>query len=490
MDLELVLPVQDAARILRSKLFTSTRVDRARTAPQRIVWHDCPERTLTARGQVLAERSDGRRLERLLPAEDGAERWSPGAPPPLIAAGPIASDLGLRLPAPLVACAAFEGRATMLRVRWEGAELAATLLRGQLRAVTAEMGCARLAISGPDAPAGSFALAVAAEFAASVPRAALAAEAMSIATGTPLVARALGAPILPRGVSVGTGLRWAVGHLTDVILYWAPEAMAAAGPEPVHQMRVAVRRLRAALSVFGPAAAADAELRCIKDLLRQLNSILGPARDWDVFTVGTGRQVGAAFPDRRPIARLLGAAERRRRACYSELRALLMSPIFRQLGIRLATFVSASREASLSAGEQDPILLQPLATYAATVMDRKLKQTLRGIEDIDGLSDDELHAVRLRGKRLRYAAEFFAPLHPGRETRRYLRRITDLQEHLGELNDGAVAEQLMAQLGGSGTEHAFAVGVVAGFAAARRGLARDELGKVWRKFRQQPGFWR
>jgi CHAD domain-containing protein len=85
----------------------------------------------------------------------------------------------------------------------------------------------------------------------------------------------------------------------------------------------------------------------------------------------------------------------------------------------------------------------------------------------------------------------FAPLFDRKETRRFLRRLTELQETLGALNDGAVATTLMTELAGArpGSDRAFAAGVVRGFVAARGGAARKEILAAWQKFRRLEPFW-
>src|SRR5262249_39110916 len=156
-----------------------------------------------------------------------------------------------------------------------------------------------------------------------VPQTCLAAEALAIVSGIPPAARHHGAPELPPGCSVADAFSHAVGHLTDVILHFAPAAAEGNdGPEPVHQMRVAVRRLRSAIKVF-QSAVRSPEVDAADAGLKMLAAKLGPTRDWDVFVTETFAGVADAFPSDKHLARLLAAAERRRRACHAELRAFL-----------------------------------------------------------------------------------------------------------------------------------------------------------------------
>jgi CHAD domain-containing protein len=302
--------------------------------------------------------------------------------------------------------------------------------------------------------------------------------------------RALGGPALPAEASVETGLRWVIGHLTDVVLHWAEAVQAGERWEPVHQMRVALRRLRAALSVFRPILDEPA-LKPVQESLRHLNALLGPARDWDVFISGTAAAVAQAFPDGASITRLLAAAERQQRACYGQLLGFLASSEFRQLTIRLSA-MAADGEWLHPADDSErvAILTQNLMAYGGPALDKKLKKVVRDVDIIEEMPAADLHRLRLNAKRLRYAAEFFAHLYRAREPRRFLRRLTRLQDQLGHLNDVNTVSTLLARLPGRTAEHRFAVGVITGFAAATSGGARQEVATTWRKFRRQPPFWR
>jgi CHAD domain-containing protein len=90
---------------------------------------------------------------------------------------------------------------------------------------------------------------------------------------------------------------------------------------------------------------------------------------------------------------------------------------------------------------------------------------------------------------MRYVAEVFAPLYPGKATRRFMRRLTRLQNRLGSLNDGAVADGLLAELGAGAGGRAHAAGLVRGFLAARSGDARGRIARAWQRFHRLEPFW-
>ena len=92
------------------------------------------------------------------------------------------------------------------------------------------------------------------------------------------------------GLNVDQAVVLITGHLADVILHWARTAPDGTAPEPVHQMRVAVRRLRTALAVFRRTAPEGA-LDSLEKELKSVARLLGGARDWDVFLGETGDAV-------------------------------------------------------------------------------------------------------------------------------------------------------------------------------------------------------
>jgi len=276
-----------------------------------------------------------------------------------------------------------------------------------------------------------------------------------------------------------------LGQLTDAVLSWVPLVDADGGPEPVHQMRVALRRLRSVLKIFRAAATAPA-LDETAQGLRELAQTLGHARDWDVFLRGLGRQMADAFAGEKPVSRLLAAAERRRRESYQQLSTALGDPAFRQLVLLLAELAATRPWDRTPAQNASP--QEDLEGFARHALAHRLRRAVRAGSGFAERSPRELHALRLHCKRLRYAAEMFAPLFPGGGAKRFLHRLAQVQDRLGHLNDAAVAEALMQQLAGF-SGRALAVGLVRGFIAAGGADARDRAERHWRRFRRCEPFW-
>ena len=90
---------------------------------------------------------------------------------------------------------------------------------------------------------------------------------------------------------------------------------------------------------------------------------------------------------------------------------------------------------------------------------------------------------------MRYAAEVFAPLWPGKPARRFVRGLAALQEALGRANDASVARGLVASLGGPGASGSWAAGVVEGWALARVGRVRAKAMARWEALLRLDPFW-
>jgi triphosphatase len=479
LRLELALHPDDAARLSRLRSIAARRASRTRSRRLRMVWHDTPDAALEHQGLALLERSHGLRLERMRP---NGTLWVPGTPPPIVADPPSPEAL----PGPLLPWAALDGQTSTLTLTGDAGPVTLSLLRGTIKSVKTDRAACRMQLEGPSAEVLPLAAELAVELRASVSPTVLSAEALSLARNTPAEARRLGAPELRPGMTVAEALTEVIAHLTDVVLHHASHVGLEA-PEAVHQARVAMRRMRSALSLFRRAANGPS-VTTVNAGLKALGTALGPARDWDVFIRGLGAEVGEVFAEDPAVRRLLRTAEERRRAAYAALSVYLQSPAYRRLGVECVALAAGSGLADPADEAASAALDDKLEPFAAAALERRDA----GLRDIGAAIEDmppaALHEVRLQGKRLRYAAEFFAPLWGGKAARRYVRRLAVLQEQLGVLNDASVAAELLASLPG-GPGHASAAGVVRGFAAAGLRRHRPRIMEAWEEFNQASVFW-
>lgn len=260
--------------------------------------------------------------------------------------------------------------------------------------------------------------------------------------------------------------------------------------EAVHQMRVALRRLRSALKIFHPLVAGP-QLSALKEDIRWLLDLLGPARDADVFLAQIINPVLDHHADHGGVQSL---ADYWRQECRQDLEAARLavaSPRFTILLLGLGEWTEAGDWCSDPALPGYRLQQAPVRPFAQKTLHR-LARKLRHSADkkLIDMAPPALHRVRIRGKQLRYGSEFFTPLFtkPKGTARSYLAMLGDLQKLLGELNDIAVAGPRLAachHLAGS----AWAAGLVTGWHEARRPALLAEVDALWREFRKQEAFW-
>lgn len=256
-------------------------------------------------------------------------------------------------------------------------------------------------------------------------------------------------------------------------------AARAGDDEAIHQARVALRRLRSALRLFGrhlDPVARDG----FNDALRTLGRALGGARDWDVFVLETIPAVHREAPDAGgALAAMIGPAGQARREAHLALQAALDDPrnaaVLQDLRdwARLAVAFATPEAAGRRIGRE-----------AEAMLDRLARRVRRRGRHLSRLDDEGRHELRKALKALRYGIEMLQALHGERGMHRYRRRLAALQEDLGRLNDAIAAADLAGRLeAGAGRE------AVAGWSAGRRQAALEELPAAWRRFRAMRPFW-
>jgi CHAD domain-containing protein len=196
--------------------------------------------------------------------------------------------------------------------------------------------------------------------------------------------------------------------------------------EDLHRFRVATRRTRAIIRATRPLLADT--LAPLGEELKWLAGVLGPARDLDVL-LDRLRASARTLGGDEPGAELIIAAleEERERLHDAVLFALADEKYFRLLDTFAASIASLP-ELDAPGG------LLPLA--AAEL--RRLGKAARKLGDEP--ADDELHALRIRAKRARYAAELAEVGHGSKALSRYLTAVKELQDVVGEHQDAVVAE--------------------------------------------------
>jgi len=256
--------------------------------------------------------------------------------------------------------------------------------------------------------------------------------------------------------------------------------------EGVHQMRVALRRMRSVITTYKKLLP-KGSYETLSQGLKDAGSALGAARDWDVFLDEVLCAVETGFEHDPALSVMKTHAERRLVHAYSEADALIHSPAYARLLCDALVWIATS---ALNV----PALNVPATDVAKGILAKRHERLLRVGKGLKSMSIEQRHMLRIAIKKARYAAEFFSDLYPDKHARPYLRGLKTLQESLGHLNDLATAERLMADLanGVRGADAAAlhrAAGMVEGWYMHAQTLREDDLLSAWKRFCNTKMFW-
>jgi inorganic triphosphatase YgiF len=308
------------------------------------------------------------------------------------------------------------------------------------------------------------------------------------------------APRATKAAALGISAEQTVDEIIGVLLgacqsqLLANEAVAEAGhdPEGVHQMRVALRRLRTACALLRGALESPT-LRALDAEAKWLAQQLGTIRDWDVLITETLRGPAAAFAsDMVDFDALRTAAEPHRASAYAALRETLASKRYNRFQLSLRHWIESRGWRNELASGSLAVLLQPARAFAAGVLTRWHRKALKRGAHFRHLHPNARHRLRVALKKLRYGVEFFQAAHSGTgDQKAYLGCLEKLQDVLGHANDASVAWPFLCTLAGDRLtpEVQRTVGVVMGWQARDRLEIGWTLRKHWRRFKTMPAFW-
>ncbi len=267
--------------------------------------------------------------------------------------------------------------------------------------------------------------------------------------------------------------------------------------EGVHQCRIALRRLRSAFKIYRPLLRRK-RIAPIDEEVRWLGRILGAARDLDVLQTELLEPAIAALGEKKQLAPLMITLAARKAEAYRGVTEALESARYRHLLIELCTLGHAD---DLSKSGERAGLDRPLPELASAALTRAHERLLKRGRGFEQLSKPERHEVRIALKRLRYALDFFSDVFESEQKKKFVKKLTRLQDDLGRMNDVAVAETMLARLVGVSdeAEHAkaaapsgqlaFAAGGVLGWHRRRAAEMDIRLVKDWKSFERAKPFW-
>lgn len=294
---------------------------------------------------------------------------------------------------------------------------------------------------------------------------------------------------LNRRDGIGTAFRSIARACLQQLRANAAAILASDEPLAMHQFRVALRRLRSAFSAFG-STMPTADRRRFARGLRQVARRTDAAREIDVFVGEMLPAVRKGVGDEDGLLAVEAAAKRARSLAWKRVRDLLDGPDFAGIVIELEAWLEGGGW-RVSAGDHFDA---PVRDFARAVLKRQHRKLLRQGKDVAALAESELHEVRLRGKKQRYAAEFFRDLFGGKAAKAYINALTAVQDHLGVLNDAATVRMLLARLkprqGGSAVAFDRGAALVLGWSSARTAAQIEQLPATWETFAALRPFWK
>jgi triphosphatase len=208
--------------------------------------------------------------------------------------------------------------------------------------------------------------------------------------------------------------------------------------EELHRMRVATRRMRAAWRVFDGAYRRKVQQRYVKEL-RSVARALGEVRDIDVLLEHLDDYMSRLpAPGRTALEPLRNAWRRDREVARKALVDRLDSRQYRQFVDDYLDFTESPGAAEVRLPLGQPSLVRD--TAGSRIL--QAYERVRAYQTIITWADvGTLHALRIEGKRLRYTLEYFSEVLPV-NARQLIVGVTQMQDHLGLLNDADVAARV------------------------------------------------
>ncbi|MGQ0741833.1 MAG: CYTH and CHAD domain-containing protein [Alphaproteobacteria bacterium] len=505
IEIKLLAAPADIARLKRSSALRLFAPGKSATERLNSIYYDTPDLGLSRAGLSLRVRKKGRAYIQTLKTQGAgalsAKRgeWECPLPSPdpdvgLIAdktlRGRVESIAGKKPVEPIIETAI---RRTKRRLKTRsGDEIELAVDSGEIR--TLGNGRVTVPVSEVElellkgSPAGLFDVArtLAGEAPLTVNLESKAERGLRALEGAAIAAHKAGALVLPPGATAGEACRASLLHCLRHIARNVPAVIEARDAEGVHQIRVGLRRLRVALVAFS--ALQCEALSNLRERAKELGRALAETRDLDVFSTDLLTQAEEAYPGDRALSRLRTLIERERKTHWRSAVAELRSDRFTSFLIDLAA-AAESRAWGAGAGSEAE---KPATAPMRRALDQRMAKARKLAKKIESLPADDRHALRIELKKLRYTAELFSSLFPGRAAGPFLKQLSGLQGIFGAVNDAEMARSVLKRLldDPKNARHRAAAGLAAGFHMGRAGLTWKKAQKRWKKFAAIRPFWR
>jgi CHAD domain-containing protein len=288
------------------------------------------------------------------------------------------------------------------------------------------------------------------------------------------------APLAPDTLP-DTALRQIVAECHADLLKYRAIVLAGRRAIGIHQTRVALRRLRAALGLFRGAVDGPTEGRIVRALAAEAKWLAGecaPARDLHVFLAETAEEVPIEV--KRIAARLA-------RLHYDRARTALSGARYDSFDGQLTAFVQAApAEPSAHASRR-------LEDFGRALIEQRHAKVERRGQHLGRLDSEQLHRLRIAIKKLRYAASFLRPAFASEGAKAYIEATVRLQGALGAMNDRTVAGQMLDDIAVTARPSEDVeepLRKLAKQAASGDKRRRHKLRQAWKQFKEVERFWR
>ncbi|MEO5362939.1 MAG: CHAD domain-containing protein [Magnetococcus sp. DMHC-8] len=281
-------------------------------------------------------------------------------------------------------------------------------------------------------------------------------------------------------------------HNFDDMCNWIPVAYQREDIEGVHQVRVALRRLRSAVAIFRkviPRAITDPW----NEEMRWIAGEFGPTRDLDVLISEGLDGVAGRMPLPEGEAKVREMAIRHQDAAYERLRLLLDSERYQRFVTHFDQWITVRGWFQVDMpSETRAYLGTGIVQYAKRVLGKRMSVVLTAGDALETRSDMELHQLRIECKKLRYATEFFAALFDQKGMAEFTQQLKEVQGLLGTMNDVAVMPGLLDGVveGSNDPDVLRYVGALIGWRSYQSADIRRQLLVPWKTFAKTASPWR
>jgi CHAD domain-containing protein len=304
-----------------------------------------------------------------------------------------------------------------------------------------------------------------------------------------------GRVVLPHDATTEEAYRATLLNCADHVARNEGAIAEARDSEGVHQARVGLRRVRVAFTSFGESFRGEIT-EGFSERAKSLFRSLGATREIDVFTDDMLPPIEEAMPRLAGLEVLKLALEDVRAHAWTDTVALVRSTEFTGFVRGLEDYAEARAWRDHAGAERRAGFVEPAVERAADTLDARLERARKDAKHLDDLDEKERHKLRIALKKLRYTAEFYAPLFKVKRVAKFVDRLSDLQDAFGTMNDAATVNVVLDHIlkaAPDSVDRAVlreSASFIHGWHRARVGRTWKRARESWREFESATPFWR